>query len=396
MTLGLNKSNNITVVGSGYVGMSLAVLLSQKNNVTILDIDIERVKKINLGESPIRDKTIEKFLSTKNLLLKATSNKKEAYENTDAVLVATPTDYSSELKAFDTENVDSVVDDIFNINRECLIVIKSTLPIGHVQKLQEKYGSANIIFSPEFLREGKALDDNLNPSRIVIGSQCKTAKIFGEILKKTAEKEDVEIIYSSSSEAEAIKLFSNTYLALRVSFFNELDSFALKHELDSRKIIQGVSLDGRIGNYYNNPSFGYGGYCLPKDTKQLLSNFDNLPQNVISATIESNRTRKDLIAKYIKDQKPDCVGIYKLAMKSESDNFRSSSILGIIERLLSSNIKVAIYEPSINKSIFKDAELVKDIEEFKRACDLIVTNRIDKNLVDIQEKVFTRDIFGSN
>lgn len=388
--------NNITIVGSGYVGMSLAVLLSRKNNVKVYDIDESRVSKINNLNSTVADEHISSFLKTESLSLVATTDKNIAYNNADIIIVATPTNYDTSTNQFDTSSVDSVIRDALSLNQEALIVIKSTIPIGYTRQINELHKTSRVIFSPEFLREGKALYDNLYPSRIIIGGKCEGSKILGHLLKDAAITEDVDVIYTESSEAEAIKLFANTYLAMRVAFFNELDSYALANSLDARSIIEGVCLDKRVGRGYNNPSFGYGGYCLPKDTKQLLKNFADVPQDIIKAIVSSNSTRKDFITKIILKKHPKVVGFYKLVMKEGSDNFRSSAIQGIIKRIKAKDIETIIYEPLIDEKIFLGSKVVSNLEEFKKTSDLIVANRTSSELTDVDEKVFTRDIFEDN
>ena len=385
----------ITVVGSGYVGMSLSALLSSKHEVQVLDIDENKVKKINQKKTTVADVDIEKALKDKNLSLCATLDKKEAYKDADFIIVCTPTDFDSNANRFITSVVDKVISDAIEQNDKALIVIKSTLPIGHTQYLQKKFKTKRIIFSPEFLREGKALFDNLNPTRIVIGGDCESSINFAEILEDCSNKSNVLKLFMNASEAEAVKLFSNSYLAMRVSFFNELDNFAILNKLDSNKIIEGISADSRIGNHYNNPSFGYGGYCLPKDTKQLLSDFDQIPQRLISAIVESNNVRKDFISEQIRALKPKVVGIYRLSMKSGSDNFRDSAVKDIIENL-SDEFDLIIYEPLISDSYFGSFKVLNDINNFKNDSDIIIANRISERLNDVREKVFTRDIFQNN
>tara|TARA_A100001011_G_scaffold400342_1_gene514232 strand:+ start:117 stop:1307 length:1191 start_codon:yes stop_codon:yes gene_type:complete len=392
----LNKKTKITVVGAGYVGMSLAVLLSQHNEVIILEVDKDKVNKINNKQSTVVDSEIENFLLSKDLDLKATVDKKLAYENSNYVLVATPTDYNIETNRFDTSSVDEVVEDAIQLSKDSLIVIKSTVPVGHTVSLQEKYNTDLITFSPEFLREGYALKDNLFPSRIIIGSNLEKSKEFSKLLEIAAEKEEIEVLNLPPSEAEAIKLFSNTYLAMRVSFFNELDSFAMSNNLDSMSIIQGVCLDSRIGDGYNNPSFGYGGYCLPKDTKQLLANYDQVPQNLIEAIVMSNKTRKDFIADQILHLNPKVVGFYRLTMKEGSDNFRFSSIQGVMKRIKAKGIDIVVYEPDFKESKFYGSKVIKKLDDFKKTSDVILTNRMSKNLEDVFYKCFTRDLFGNN
>jgi UDPglucose 6-dehydrogenase len=391
-----SSSHNITIIGSGYVGMSLATLLSQLHKVTIVDIDKEKVKKINSGISPIKDSMISDYLKHKNLNLRASSSLSGIIEFADVAIIATPTDYDDQTGHFDTSSVDKVVEEILQHNSKVVIVIKSTIPEGHTDFLKTKYKTNNIIFSPEFLREGQALQDNLYPSRIVIGSKCNNAKFIANILQEASLKKDVDILFTSSKEAEAIKLFSNTYLALRVAFFNELDTYAMSKNLNARDIINGLSLDKRIGNHYNNPSFGYGGYCLPKDTKQLLANFNNIPQELVSSIINSNKIRKKFISDKILERKSDTIGFYKLAMKKDSDNSRSSSILDVIDLVLNAGKKVIIFEPTINDKFFNGIEVDNNFASFNKRADLIVTNRQDEALLDIQDKVFTRDIFKEN
>ena len=389
----INKTK-ITIVGSGYVGMSLAVLLSQHNEVTVLDIDSARVDKINNKLATVADTEIESFLSEKELSLSASLDKQIAYEEASFVIVATPTDYDAENNYFDTSSVDNVVEDALKLNKQAYVVIKSTIPVGHTKLLQEKYATNRIIFSPEFLREGKALKDNLYPSRIIIGSQLEAGTTFAKILAKGAKKQNIETLFIDSTEAEAVKLFSNTYLAMRVSFFNELDSYALSNELDAESIINGVCLDERIGGGYNNPSFGYGGYCLPKDTKQLLANFKKVPQTLMQAIVSSNATRKDFIANSIINLKPRIVGIYRLSMKKGSDNFRASAIQGIMKRIKDKGIEIIIYEPDLKENEFKDLKVLDSLESFKEISDLIISNRLNSDLDDVADKVFTRDLFG--
>lgn len=388
--------SNITVIGTGYVGMSLSVLLSKDNHVKAYDIDKKKVAMINDGKSPIQDKDIQEYLKSKILKLRATNNKIEALKNADFIIIATPTNYDPNTNYFDTSSVDLSVRDSIEINKEALIIIKSTIPIGHTNKLQEKFKTNKIIFSPEFLREGKALYDNLHPSRIVLGSNIKEAHDFAEILSKAASKKDIKKLFLSSSEAEAIKLFANTYLAMRVSFFNELDSFALSNDLDSKNIIEGVSSDDRIGSGYNNPSFGYGGYCLPKDTKQLLANYKEIPQSLISSIVESNSVRKDFIANFIQSKNPNSVGFYRLVMKKGSDNVRESASIGLIDRLNKVGIKTKIYEPLITDKYINESEVLSDKKLFFSESDLIVANRMFPELEQFSNKVITRDIFNEN
>ena len=386
----------ITVVGSGYVGMSLSVLLAQHNDVTVLDIDATRVDKINNKQSTVADTEIESFLAEKPLSLIATLDKQGAYEGASFIIVATPTNYDTDTNRFDTSSVDSVVEDALKLNLDTLIVIKSTVPVGHTKSLQEKFETDRVIFSPEFLREGQALKDNLFPSRIIVGSQSKAGKEFANLLVEGAEKKGIETLFIRSTEAEAVKLFSNTYLAMRVSFFNELDSYALAHELDTKSIINGVCLDKRIGDGYNNPSFGYGGYCLPKDTKQLLANYGEVPQKLIQAIVSSNTTRKDFIADDILKLKPKTVGFYRLVMKEGSDNFRYSSIQGVMKRIKAKGIDVIVYEPGLDCQEFFGSKVISCLEDFKDRCDVIVANRMSDSLMGVGYKCYSRDIYGDN
>ncbi len=387
---------NITVVGIGYVGMANAILLAQNNKVVALDISKERVKKIKSKISPIDDKDIQKYISKDNLFLKATTNKNKAYKHADYILVCTPTNYNSDTNQFDTSSIEEILSDTETINANATIVIKSTVPVGFSKSLKEKYNSREIVFSPEFLREGLALHDNLYPSRIIIGGKSDKAKKFAQLMQKGAIKENIETLFMSSTEAEAIKLFSNTFLAMRIAFFNELDSYSLANNLDTRSIIKGVCFDPRIGDFYNNPSFGYGGYCLPKDTKQLLANYKNVPHTLIKAIIDSNSTRKDFITESIIEKNPNVVGIHRMIMKSGSDNIRTSSIQGIIKRLKAKNIKIIIYEPLIKSKKYFDSDLVSNLKEFKKKSDLIIANRISNELNNVIEKVYTRDLTGEN
>ena len=391
-----NQRHKITVVGSGYVGMSLSVLLSQDNDVIVLDIDEERVAKVNANKTTIADVEIEAFLATKDLSLIATQDADEAYKDADIVIIATPTNYDPHTKKFDTASVDSVVQSVIQVNEDCLIVIKSTIPVGHTQSLQKLHDTKRVIFSPEFLREGSALYDNLYPSRIIVGSQCEAGQNFARLLAAAAEKKNIEILFVRSTEAESIKLFANTYLAMRVSFFNELDSYALANSLDTKSIIKGLTLDERIGDGYNNPSFGYGGYCLPKDTKQLLFNYKHVPQTLMKAIVSSNSTRKDFIAQEILKRSPNVVGFYRLVMKPGSDSFRSSSIQGIMNRIKAKGIKTIIYEPQLEVDDFFGSKVINDISDFKELSDVIVANRKDDCLKDVDEKCFSRDLFGNN
>ncbi len=390
------KDIKITVVGSGYVGMSLSVLLAQHNDVTVLDIDSERVDKINNKESTISDSEIEQFLKQNSLSLTATLDKKIAYEGANFIVVATPTNYDLDTNQFDTNTVDSVVEDALNLSPQALVVIKSTIPVGHTRMLQEKFMTNRVIFSPEFLREGQALQDNLYPSRIIVGSHCKSGEEFSDLLRQGAKKQDVETLFIRSTEAEAVKLFANTYLAMRVSFFNELDSYALANDLDTRSIIEGVCLDERIGENYNNPSFGYGGYCLPKDTKQLLANYEHVPQTLINAIVSSNTTRKDFIADEIRKFNPNIVGFYRLVMKADSDNFRSSAVQGIMKRIKAKGVEVIVYEPELEEEEFFGSKVITDLNKFKEMSDVIVANRKSDCLKDVEEKCFSRDLFGDN
>lgn len=384
----------IAVAGTGYVGLSLATLLSQSNEVVAVDIINEKVEKINNRISPIQDEYIEKYFAEKELNLKATLNYKAAFDGAEFIIVSTPTNYDSEKNYFDTSSVEDIIKKVKSMNIKTTIVVKSTVPVGFIKSIKEKYNINNIMFSPEFLREGKALYDNLYPSRIIVGEKSERAQRFAMLLKENCLKDDVSIKYMDSTEAEAVKLFANTYLALRVAYFNELDTYAELKGLNTKDIIDGVCLDPRIGNHYNNPSFGFGGYCLPKDSKQLKANYKDVPENIISAIVESNRTRKDHIAKMILKRKPRIVGIYRLTMKSGSDNFRASAIQGVMKRIKGEGIEVVVYEPTLKDETFFGSRVIQDLDEFKRISDVIIVNRLDENVEDIREKMYTRDLFA--